>query len=415
MQEACQERLLRMQADSTARLEAFQRRGAASQRNSSNTHNAVIVKMKETSRAKLQTLQALSKKHAGVIAAEGHHERLQQLQALSTAVLRRLVPESSSASLPSEQALFPDKSVQDIHNTDHIEKRQLSKVIKPTRTKKAAETKKPFEDMVETKEEEEIVIKPAAEEIMGILNTKNRRWVEHALLLHDGDLRSALDYLLADQAKTKERRARVNQAQVKKIEELKRAKMEKAKRLKQSATKNAKQNHNQRETAIEMDSFGKESSAMKIRGGTRAGESVEKNVPHTARIDALGPEYEKFKNMLKMGVPEGAVRAKMALEHVDAAPLFGESPGRQIGWQTSPLSNSMGTVTQQFRQMQAQQKQMTKEYSQRHQAPQFQVQVPPNVMAGSIMRVTLPDGRLMDVQVPPGVLPGQMLSLAIPS
>jgi cytoplasmic FMR1 interacting protein len=58
-----------------------------------------------------------------------------------------------------------------------------------------------------------------------------------------------------------------------------------------------------------------------------------------ARVDTLGPKYEKFKNMLKMGVPEGAVRAKMALEHVDASPLFGESPGSESSAAHAPPMN----------------------------------------------------------------------------
>ena len=43
--------------------------------------------------------------------------------------------------------------------------------------------------------------------------------------------------------------------------------------------------------------------------------------------------------MLKMGVPEGAVRAKMALEHVDASPLFGESPGSESSAAHAPPMN----------------------------------------------------------------------------
>ena len=36
----------------------------------------------------------------------------------------------------------------------------------------------------------------------------------------------------------------------------------------------------------------------------------------------LGAEYDTFKAMLKVGVPEGAVRAKMGLAGVDPEPLF---------------------------------------------------------------------------------------------
>ena len=42
----------------------------------------------------------------------------------------------------------------------------------------------------------------------------------------------------------------------------------------------------------------------------------------------LGPEYEKFKAMLKVGVPEGAVRTKMEQSGLDADKLF---LGREMG------------------------------------------------------------------------------------
>ena len=42
----------------------------------------------------------------------------------------------------------------------------------------------------------------------------------------------------------------------------------------------------------------------------------------------LGPEYEKFKAMLKVGVPEGAVRTKMAQSGLDADKLFPGSGNR---------------------------------------------------------------------------------------
>ena len=42
---------------------------------------------------------------------------------------------------------------------------------------------------------------------------------------------------------------------------------------------------------------------------------------------SLGPEYDAFKSMLKVGVPEGAVRAKMAIAGVDPDPLFSGSGG----------------------------------------------------------------------------------------
>jgi len=60
---------------------------------------------------------------------------------------------------------------------------------------------------------------------------------------------------------------------------------------------------------------------------------------------ALGPEYEKFKAMLKVGVPEGAVRTKMAASGLDADKLFpgsSSSSNQKKSRPPPPMPNGVG-------------------------------------------------------------------------
>ena len=58
-----------------------------------------------------------------------------------------------------------------------------------------------------------------------------------------------------------------------------------------------------------------------------AGADAPAESSEDALVVALGPEYDMFKKMLKMGLPEGAVRQKMSLAGVDPAPLFSNGSG----------------------------------------------------------------------------------------
>jgi hypothetical protein len=59
----------------------------------------------------------------------------------------------------------------------------------------------------------------------------------------------------------------------------------------------------------------------------------------------LGPEYARFQKMLKMGVPEGAVRAKMGVAGLDPGPLFdGPSSGGGAATTAPPMAASVPTL-----------------------------------------------------------------------
>ena len=87
---------------------------------------------------------------------------------------------------------------------------------------------------------------------------------------------------------------------------------------------------------------------------TVAEEMQPEAVPETHVHPTLGAEYDTFKAMLKVGVPEGAVRAKMGLAGVDPEPLFNKggfasttvpsSPARRLPPESEPPGSSSNVL-----------------------------------------------------------------------